>query len=80
MPSLQNKTHLYCISSVECRNRVTTTKFQNQKHFGGYRDIQKTSLLEFKKELDEKLKHRKNKSVVQKMKYNKNCDGVCADV
>ena len=49
-----------------------------------YRDVQKTSLSKFNQEHDGKLKHRKktleNKSVVQKMNYNKNCDRMCADV
>ena len=76
MPSLQNKTH-----SV---GTWFPTKFQNQKHIGGYREVQKTSLSKFNQEHNGKLKHRKktleNKSVEQKMKYNKNCDRVCEDV
>ena len=84
MPSLQNKTFIHCISRVECMNRVSTTNFQNRKHIGGYRDVQKTFLLKFNQEHDGKLKHMQitleNKSVVQNMKYNKNCDRVCADV
>ena len=67
---LQNKTHIHRISSLVC-NRVSTTKFQNRKHIGGYRDVQKTSLSKFNQEHDGKLKHRviktfENKSVVQK--------------
>ena len=82
---LQNKTHIHRISSVECRNRVSTTKFQNRKHIGGYRDVQKTSLSKYNQEYDGKLKHQgkktlENKSEVQKIKYNKNCDRVCADM
>ena len=55
---LQNKTHIHRISSLVC-NRVSATKFQNRKHIGGYRDVQKTSLSKFNQEHDGKLKHRK---------------------
>ena len=37
---MQRKTHRHCISSVECRNMVSITIFQNRKHIGGYRDVQ----------------------------------------
>ena len=60
MPSLQNETYLHCISSVECRNMVSTTRFQNRKHIGGYRDVQKTPFSKFNQEHDGKLKQRKN--------------------
>jgi len=46
MPSLQNKTQAYCISSVECRNSISTAKF----HIGGYGNVQKTSLSKFNQE------------------------------
>ena len=59
MPSLQNNTHIHCISSVECRNRVSTTKFQNRKHIGGYQDAQKTSPSKFNQGHGGKLRHRK---------------------
>ena len=76
MPSLQNKTHIHC--------RVQEQGVQNWKHIGDYWDVQKTSISKFNQEHDGKLKHRnktlENKSVVQKMKYNKNCDKGCADV
>ena len=37
---MQRKTHRHCISSVECRNMVSITIFQNRKHIRGYRDVQ----------------------------------------
>ena len=74
MPRLQNKTHIHCISSVECRSRVSTTKFQNRKHIGGYREVQKTSLTKLTKNMMENWstgeKTLENKTVVQKIKYN----------
>ena len=59
MPSLENKTYRHCISSVECRSKVSTTKFQNQKHIGGYIDVQKNFSLQFFQEQDGKLKQGK---------------------
>ena len=53
--------------------RRCPTQFQNRKHIGSYWDIQNTSLSKFNQEHDGKreLKILGNKSVVQKMNYNK---------
>ena len=56
---------------------VSITIFQNRKHIGGYRDVQNFFLQNLTKNMKKTLE---NKSVVQKMKYHNNCDGVCAGV